>query len=126
MSEKSISVLDLGRNRTQVYHLSDNNTKAGFSILMDATEIGDNYYFAAYGDGVVVTDKTFRVKELLSSNQGILNNGIYKIYKLTDTSFICSSNNGVYIYDINKKRAKKLAQPPLTNKKTKPRFAVDG
>ena len=109
ISDGSITVLNMQEGKSTVYLLKNTKDSRPLKIIMDGIEIGDNYYFAVYGQGVVVTDIGFNVKKIISANEGILNTGIYKIFKLTDTSFICSTNNGLFIYNIAARHARRIS-----------------
>ncbi|HEY0609086.1 MAG TPA: ATP-binding protein [Chitinophaga sp.] len=103
------SVYDFGKRTITHHPIYDPLTKAPAALLMDACQIGDKYYFAAYGRGVIETHADLSFSSLLSWQSGITNNGLYKIYALGDSAFLASSNKGLFYYDRSLKKAHKIS-----------------
>jgi hypothetical protein len=110
VSSGNLTVLDFKRRTSHVYKLTVPGSLSPLKILMDVTKLGELYYFAVYGVGLVVTNDQFEVKKILSANEGILSNGLYKVFNLSDSNLICSSNNGLFIYNVLKNINRKLSE----------------
>jgi len=77
--------------------LKDPVTGKRCSIFFDMCETAHSYWFAAYGTGLVETDKQLVVKRIISDDQGLCNNGVYKIFSYDDSLVIATSNNGISV-----------------------------
>jgi Signal transduction histidine kinase len=93
------SVYDLRTGSIRHHPIYDPVTGSPAALLMDACRIGNNYYFAAYGRGVIETRADLSYSQLLSWEKGITGTGLYKIYALADSALMVSSNKGLFYYN---------------------------
>ncbi|MDB5210480.1 MAG: histidine kinase [Sediminibacterium sp.] len=82
-----------GRYRNNV--ILTGKGKETFNNFMDMTETSDSYWIATYGNGLVQTDKKFNVKHTFTKNSGLGNDCVYKVFSITDSSIITTSNYGL-------------------------------
>ncbi|WP_317170667.1 sensor histidine kinase [Paraflavitalea devenefica] len=105
-----ISIYDFQREKIEYKYIRDPITMEPLSILMDLCPYKDKYIMAVYGYGVVVMNKKFGIDYTLSSADGVLNTGLYKTYVLNDSIVVCSSNNGLYLCNLHKRKAVKVSE----------------
>jgi len=87
---------DFRKKTTLHYIINDPAGRQAAPLLMDVCKLSDKYYFAAYGNGVIETNARFEATRLFAGIDGLTNNGLYKIFPVSDTSFIVSSNDGLF------------------------------
>jgi signal transduction histidine kinase/ligand-binding sensor domain-containing protein len=87
-----------GQRKT--YSIKNEQTGEVISNLMDICETGDSYWIGTYGNGLVQTDKNFRIKKTISIDQGLSNNCVYKVFAYNN-SIIATTNFGLNLIDAN-------------------------
>ena len=108
-SDKSIKVLseytfksfNPDNNEQKLHSLSQSKILKPYGILFDMCETKANYWFAAYGTGIIKTDKQFNIQKIITQEEGLSNHGVNKILPYGDSLLICSSNLGLNIYNIH-------------------------
>lgn len=71
-----------------------------YSILFDICETRDSYWIAAYGTGLIETDKQMRLRRIISTKEGLCNNGVYKAFAYRDSLVMVTSNNGMSVLNL--------------------------
>lgn len=88
-------------HRTLVHHaVYDPKTNSPVPLLMDACRIGNRYFFAAYGNGIIETSRGFVSIQLIAGQSGLTNSGLYKIFPLGDSALLASTNDGLFCYKL--------------------------
>lgn len=87
------------------------NSLASCNILFDMCETRDGYWLAAYGMGLVETDRHLKVKRIISDKNGLCNNGVYKVFSSGDSLILISSNDGLSVLNIRKNTIKNYFEP---------------
>lgn len=95
--------LDYNYKRYIIVVPSTNETLSNF---MDMNESPDSYFIGTYGDGLVETDKQFNVKRIYTTEDGLSNNCIYRIFNVKDEKMLMTTNNGLSILDLKTKQFK--------------------
>lgn len=96
LTEKDISILNLNDRSIKHIILESADTKTPILNLMDICESSDKYYIATYGDGIAVTDKSFRLQHLYKTTDGLSNNCVYRVFIQKD-KLVCTTNFGLSI-----------------------------
>jgi ligand-binding sensor domain-containing protein len=65
--------------------------------FMDACETPTSYWIASYGGGLIETDKTFRVKKILSLAEGLGNPAVYRVFATKNNHIIATTNYGLSV-----------------------------
>ncbi len=99
--ENTIALYDYRTNSITHLPLIDPATKQPMSINMDICETSNNYWIASYGTGIVKLSRDFKIQKIYTTNDGIKNLGLYKIFAISDTLLLASSNNGLASININ-------------------------
>jgi hypothetical protein len=102
------SVYDFQLKTITHYKIIDPVSQRPASLLMDVCSIGDSYYFAAYGTGIIKVPADFSRSTLIGWAQGLSDNGLYKLYSCGDSALFASSNNGLFYYELQKGRVQKF------------------
>lgn len=102
------SLYDINHKTITHHNIIDPVAKRPASLLMDACNIGDDFYVAAYGAGIIKASNGFNNYALVSWEHGLSDNGLYKMYNIGDSAMFVSSNNGLFYYDLKKGRLKKI------------------
>jgi ligand-binding sensor domain-containing protein len=74
-------------------------SKKELSIIMDMCELAGSYWLAVYGIGIVQLNADLTIRNMYSSQHGLNNTGVYKIFPLNSFSLLVSSNNGLSVLD---------------------------
>ncbi|WP_456462058.1 ATP-binding protein [Reichenbachiella sp.] len=88
------------------YNIINPNTRISSSNFMDMNESPDSYFIGTYGDGLVETDKQFNVKKIYTTQDGLSNNCIYRIFNIKDEKMLMTTNKGLSILDLKTKKIK--------------------
>ncbi|MEP6847178.1 MAG: triple tyrosine motif-containing protein, partial [Panacibacter sp.] len=104
LCDNQVSVYDPLKKSIDHPDILNPKTKEALNIIMDVCEVGNDYYFAVYGVGIVCTDTAFKIKKIYADNEGLHNTGLYEIFSVGDTSVITSSNNGLALLNTKKNK----------------------
>lgn len=106
-TDKKNRVWILGDNVISLYHPLTRETKtvslvnpvskAPYDIYFDVAEAKGYFWIAAYGTGLIQVDSNFIIKKIFSTNEGLSNTGVYKIFPLNDSLIFVSTNNGLSV-----------------------------
>ncbi len=80
------------------------------NMLFDMCESKTSYWFAAYGRGIIETDKSFQFRRLITAKEGLCNDGVYKVFCYRDSLIIATSNNGMSVLNISTGKIKNYYQ----------------
>lgn len=105
LCDNVISLYDPRNNSMQHVTLTEPGQQKPMSVIMDICETGNGIWLAVYGVGIVTLTEDFRLKKIYAQQNGINNLGLYKIMKLSDSTLIASSNNGVTVLNIRSGKA---------------------
>ncbi|GAB2838726.1 sensor histidine kinase [Ferruginibacter profundus] len=87
-------------------HTFKKNAKSNYSIFFDISKIKNKYYVATYGSGVIVLDSNFTFEKEFSTNNGLRNNGVYKLLPWRDSLLFITTNQGLSCLNVNKETFK--------------------
>lgn len=104
--EKFLAIYRPGTGKVQTRQIVDPDTGMPLPILMDICEAASGFFLADYGEGIIETDKDFRIRSKLTAAQPYNNIGLYKIFSLNDSLIAASSNNGLLLYNTNSRKLK--------------------
>jgi ligand-binding sensor domain-containing protein len=100
LSDNSFAIYNPANKNVENYELTNPTTKQPLNLYFDVCETANSFWLAAYGSGIVELDKDYKIKQIISTNQGISNAGIYKIFPVGDTILFATSNNGLCSFNI--------------------------
>jgi signal transduction histidine kinase/ligand-binding sensor domain-containing protein len=106
LSINSIFQFDPLTGTCSAYHIQHPLTKEKMGIFFDMCETSGSFFIAAYGQGLIETDKEFHLKQVLSAKEGLANNGVYRVFPYHDSLVLVTSNNGLSIFNIHDRRLK--------------------
>lgn len=105
LCDNVISLYDIRTNSMQHITLTEPGQKKPMSVIMDICESANAIWLAVYGVGIVTLKEDKSVKKIYGVQSGINDVGLYKIMKLSDSTLIASSNNGITVLNIRNGRA---------------------
>lgn len=97
LTEKSIIRFNPLTKDFSSHIVKNENSNKIIGNFMDMHELGDSFFLATYGNGLVETDKKFNIKTIFTTASGLSNDCIYRIFPLDDNSIIATSNNGISV-----------------------------
>jgi len=100
LSDKIITILSENLTKATTLNLVDSITKQPYNIYFDICEAGSYYWITAYGTGVMQLDSKFNLVRIITTKEGLSNDGVYKIFNIKDTALIITSNKGITLYNI--------------------------
>lgn len=98
LSDHIITILENNLRTATLLHLHDFNSRLPAGLFFDMCELDGKFYVASYGTGIIVLDEKRRFEKILSTRNGLPNDGVYKIFPYKH-SLLTSSNYGLASYD---------------------------
>jgi len=95
LSDNSFAVYNPSDNKLENYELANPVTTKPLTLFFDMCEVSGYYWLASYGSGLIQLDDQFHIKKIISTNEGMNNAGVYKIFPLNDSLLLSTSNNGL-------------------------------
>ena len=77
------------------HHVLNPSTGDKYGIFFDMCEVAGSFWIAAYGQGLIETDKQLHVRRTLDAKDGLANNGVYRLFPYRDSLIFITSNNGL-------------------------------
>lgn len=93
----AVSVYDIKTKSIDHLNLAHPQTNEPIGVNMDVCEIGDEFLLAAYGTGIVHLDKSKNIKRIYDFRNGFNSLGFYKIFRISDSLAIASTNAGLSV-----------------------------
>jgi ligand-binding sensor domain-containing protein len=100
LSDYLFSVFNAAQNQFTSISITDKKNPKPMGVYMQMAESKDNYWIAAYGNGLIKLDKNFSVVKKFGFESGFSNTGLYSIFNFKDSLFIITSNYGVVVFNI--------------------------
>jgi len=97
LTDKSIIQFDPLTEISKTLYIRNNQSNDTIVNLMDMCETKESYWIATYGNGLIETDKNFKVRKIITTTDGLSNNCIYKLFPYKDQSIFATTNNGLNI-----------------------------
>ena len=110
LSDYSVTLIDLEENKNINLNSPNQNNHNPYGLYFDMVEVNNDFWLAAYGIGIIILDGNFKIKKIISQNEGLCNNGVYKIFREKNKIFV-SSNNGISLIDATSLKIKNLFAP---------------
>lgn len=99
LSDNIITVLDPSLKNARTIKLQNFENKQ-MGLFFDIIEHNDSYWIASYGNGLIEVDKNFKVKNIYTQQNGLSDEGIYKLFTFQSKLFI-TSNNGLSVFNFD-------------------------
>ncbi len=100
LSDYGITLLNPASGNTQKLQFTRKSTGKTVNVLMDMAETKDNYWINAYGEGLLMLDKSFRLLKTFGLKDGLSNTGLYKIFNYKDSNLVLTSNSGITFFNV--------------------------
>jgi len=100
LGDNSVSILDPGSGKMHSLNTWDTSQNKSHSIFFDICGVGNRYYLASYGSGVLVLDSALHFIRTISTKDGLSSNSIYKLLPYRDSILFVTSNNGISVVDL--------------------------
>lgn len=104
LSANSLSLFDPLSGKSSRRVLAGAASSQTSDILLDMCETRNSYWFAVYGKGLVETDKALRLKRVVSKTSGLCNDGVYKVFAVSDSVVLVTSNDGLAVVNVHSNR----------------------
>jgi ligand-binding sensor domain-containing protein len=96
LSDNSISIIDVSKRKLESKRIYLPNSNEVASVFMDIQEVGDTFWIAAYGKGILKLNESGGLVEFISSGRELSNVGLYRLLKLSDNNLLSTSNDGLF------------------------------
>ncbi|MDP9081669.1 MAG: hypothetical protein M3O71_30015 [Bacteroidota bacterium] len=106
LSDKVINIINNSFTVSKAIDFVSEKKYPKLDLFFDMCESGGSYWIAAYGNGIVQLDDKLKIKKLIRQKDGLSNEGVYNIFNINDSSLLVTSNNGLSLYDIERKKFK--------------------
>ncbi|MGG9962063.1 ATP-binding protein [Ferruginibacter sp. SUN106] len=105
LGDTYFSVFNIETFVNKTYTISK-GSKSNYSIYFDLAKLKQKYYVACYGSGVIVLDSSFKFEKEISTQNGLSNNGVYKLFSWHDSLLFITTNNGLNCLNIRNNKIK--------------------
>ncbi len=106
VTDRSVISFDPLQYLYSTHQIQKPDTKEVITNFMDMNESPDSYFIGSYGQGLIETDKQFNVKRVYTTEDGLSNNCIYRIFNINDEKMLMTTNNGLSILNLKTKKFK--------------------
>ncbi len=100
VAENSIFLVDPLSGKSVRYYIKKSTTGEYASNLMDMCETADSYYIATYGSGIIQTDKELNWQRQITTQNGLCNDNVYRLFPYHDSLLIASTNFGLAVINL--------------------------
>lgn len=107
LGDTYISIFNTNTNKNQEY-ITQEISKNKFSIFFDIAKVRNHYYVGSYGNGILVLDSNFSFKSKINTDNGLSNNGVYKLLPWADSLLFITTNNGLNYLNVSDGHIKQL------------------
>ncbi len=108
LSDNTISLLNFNTKQTQILNYTDTKSKRSMGLFFDMVELSNKqYWINCYGNGIMILNDKLQFEKKISLQEGLSNNGLYKIFTYKN-KVLTTSNNGITIIDKNTYKCTKL------------------
>ena len=101
LSDRSFAVYNPQSNKLDNHELSNPVTGQPLTLFFDVCEANGYYWLASYGSGLIQLDSQLIMRKVISTNNGLNNAGLYKVFPINDTFLFTTSNNGLSRINLN-------------------------
>lgn len=101
LSDKSLAILNIYTGSIQNHIIKKPAGEEALGILFDVIVKKEYNLVAAYGVGIIKTDKGHKVLKVFSTSNGLSNNGVYRIFSISDSVIIATTNYGINLINLN-------------------------
>jgi signal transduction histidine kinase/ligand-binding sensor domain-containing protein len=95
LSDNSFAIYNPANRQLENHELVHPVTGQILNLYFDVCEANGYYWLASYGSGIIQLDEKLSIKKIISTNDGMANAGIYKVFPLNDSLLLSTSNNGL-------------------------------
>ena len=99
LSDYAISLLNFKRKETRILEYQNEKSTTAMGLYFDMAEpTKSEYWINCYGNGLIILNDKLKLIKKISAQNGISNNGLYKIFSYKNL-LLTTSNNGLSFID---------------------------
>jgi ligand-binding sensor domain-containing protein/two-component sensor histidine kinase len=95
LSDKSFAIYHPASGKLGNYELINPETGRPLTFFFDMSEASGYYWLASYGSGLIQLDDSLRIKNIVSTDNGMSNAGLYNVFTVNDSTLLTTSNKGL-------------------------------
>ena len=111
LTEKSIIGFNPVTEQYSIKKITGDLPQEAANNFMDMCETEDSYWIATYGNGLLETDKDFKLKKIFTADSGLSNDCIYRVFAYQNRSIIATTNKGLSVIDCGRYSIQNYFQP---------------
>jgi ligand-binding sensor domain-containing protein len=104
LSNNVITVLWPDFTKKKEIILNDPKARMAYKLFFDMCEADGYFWLASYGAGILKLDSSYNIKQVLNTEAGLCNDGVYQIYDIENHNLLITSNNGISVFDIERSK----------------------
>ncbi len=97
LSDFGIDVLSSDFSKVLYLDLKSPQNGMPLNLFFDICEIDGQYWITSYSNGIIHVDGNGKILKLLNTNNGLCNDGVYKIFRNDGKNLIITTNNGLAV-----------------------------
>jgi ligand-binding sensor domain-containing protein len=110
LCDDGIGICDPEKGIVEKIGVSDPQGRTPLSLFFDMCEGDGDFWLALYGKGIIRMDSARKIKKIYSTDEGLTNTGVYKLFPYKDSLLFVSSNNGLFEINMRSDRVKEFNQ----------------
>lgn len=95
LSDNSFAIYNPADHLLENHSLTHPATGRLLNLYFDVYEANGYYWLASYGSGIIQLDENLVIRKIISTNDGMANAGVYKIFPINDSLLLSTSNKGL-------------------------------
>jgi len=105
LCDNQLSVYDIRAGKIIPVSLVNPATSLPLNIMLDICEVGNYFWVAVYGTGIVQLDRQFRIVKIYGLKEALPTSELYKIIPVANKLFV-SSNRGILLFNTDNKNVR--------------------
>ncbi len=97
LSDNTFAILERSFKKLIIFNHQFLRDSIGYNLFFDMCEIGDEFFLASYGQGIIVLDKSLNFKRKIDKSKGLTNEGVYQVFALPNNYLLVTTNNGISV-----------------------------
>jgi len=99
LGDNSFSEFNYAKKGIRTFQFQKKDSNGLCNLFFDMCSYKNEFYLASYGNGVLRLDKDLNLKQIISTQNGLSNNGVYKLLPWKDSLLFITTNSGLSIYN---------------------------
>jgi ligand-binding sensor domain-containing protein len=97
LSDHGIDIISNNFSKINYLNIVKPRTHDTLKLFFDICQMGNHFWLTSYGGGIIEANSNGKPLKVLSTGNGLCNDGVYKIFNIGNKNLIITSNNGLAV-----------------------------